>query len=87
MGDIPDTGRFSLSRHITYSETIVMIDSLSSAEAWAFLETQPNARLVVVRTRAEWMFVGIPKLDTLGRKPVLIEWSQFGGTLNNFWIN
>ena len=87
MGDSPDTGCFSLSRHITYLEAKAMIDSLSSAEAWAFLETQPNARLVDVRTRAEWMFVGIPNLDTLGRKPVLIEWSQLGGTLNPTFLD
>ena len=87
MGDSPYKGRFSLSRHITYLEAIAMIDSLSSAEAWAFLETQPNARLVDVRTRAEWMFVGIPNLDKLGHKPVLIEWSQFGGTLNPTFLD
>ena len=87
MGDSPVTGHFSLSRHITYLEAKAMIDSLSSAEAWAFLETQPNARLVDVRTRAEWMFVGIPNLDKLGRKPVLIEWSQIGGTLNPAFLD
>ena len=87
MGDSPDTGRFSLSRHITYLEATAMIDSLSSVEAWAFLEAQPNARLVDVRTSAEWMFVGIPNLDRLGRKPVLIEWSQLGGTLNPTFLD
>ena len=87
MGDSPDTGRFSLSRHITYLEATAMIDSLSSAEAWAFLETQQNARLIDVRTNAEWMFVGIPNLDTLGRKPVLIEWSHLGGTLNPTFLD
>ena len=87
MGDSSYTGRVSLSRQITYSEATTMIESLSSAEAWAFLETQPNARLVDVRTRAEWMFVGIPNLDKLGRKPVLIEWSQLGGTLNPTFLD
>jgi rhodanese-related sulfurtransferase len=59
-----------------------MVDAFSATEAWAFLEANPGAELVDVRTRAEWMFVGVPNLDSLGRKPVLVEWTQFGGSAN-----
>lgn len=87
MGDSPGRGRFFVTRHNTTLEATAMIDSLCAAEAWTFLEAQPQARLVDVRTRAEWMFVGIANLDTLGRKPVLIEWSQLGGTLNPTFLD
>jgi rhodanese-related sulfurtransferase len=43
-------------------------------EAWAFLEQQPDAVLVDVRTREEWMFVGLPLLQPLGKEPQLISW-------------
>jgi len=42
---------------------------------------QPNseapARLVDVRTRAEWAFVGLPDLSATGEEPLLIEWQSF----------
>jgi rhodanese-related sulfurtransferase len=50
---------------------------LSVTEAWALLETEPGARLVDVRTRAEWSFVGVPDLAPLGREVELVEWQTF----------
>ncbi|MBS0471124.1 MAG: rhodanese-like domain-containing protein [Proteobacteria bacterium] len=50
---------------------------LSVTEAWALLEKDPAARLVDVRTRAEWSFVGIPDLAPLGREAELVEWQTF----------
>jgi rhodanese-related sulfurtransferase len=50
---------------------------LSVAEAWALLEKEPAARLVDVRTQAEWNFVGLPDLSPLGREAELVEWQMF----------
>jgi rhodanese-related sulfurtransferase len=46
-------------------------------EAWATLDREKRAQLVDVRTVAEWNFVGVPDLATLGRRTHCIEWQQF----------
>jgi rhodanese-related sulfurtransferase len=56
---------------------------LSAREAYALLESDPKARLIDVRTMAEWNFVGLPDLRALGRETELIEWQSFpSGQLN-----
>jgi rhodanese-related sulfurtransferase len=46
-------------------------------EAWALLASNPGAQLVDVRTMAEWSFVGIPDLSSVGRQTICIEWQNF----------
>jgi len=46
-------------------------------QAWDRLSREPKALLVDVRTRPEWLFVGIPDLSTLGKKPLFVEWQVF----------
>ena len=41
-------------------------------EAWDHLASDPEAILVDVRTRAEWTFVGLPDLTSLGKRVVPI---------------
>lgn len=53
---------------------------LSAEDAYAFLEGRPNAVLVDVRTRAEWNYVGVPDLSSIGREPILLEWQSFPST-------
>jgi rhodanese-related sulfurtransferase len=50
---------------------------ISAAEAWALLEKDPKARLVDVRTTAEWNYVGVPDLSSVGHEAVLVEWQAF----------
>ena len=50
---------------------------LTPAEAWAMLESTPNAELVDVRTNAEWAFVGRPDLGSVGRQLRLVSWINF----------
>jgi rhodanese-related sulfurtransferase len=50
---------------------------LSATDAWALLQADPKARLVDVRTNAEWNFVGLPDLGTLGREAELVQWLVF----------
>ena len=40
---------------------------ITPLEAWKLLSDNPNAVLVDVRTDAEWRFVGVPDLSSLGR--------------------
>lgn len=50
---------------------------LTPDEAFSLLESQPDAILVDVRTKAEWSYVGVPDLSEVGRSVVLSEWVTF----------
>lgn len=50
---------------------------LSATEAWELLKSDPKARLIDVRTTAEWNFVGLADLSSVGREPELVEWQMF----------
>ena len=45
--------------------------------AWKILSEHKDAILIDCRTRAEWSYVGLPDLETLAKKPALIEWQVF----------
>lgn len=49
---------------------------VSAKEAWRALDS-PAAALIDVRSRAEWVFVGIPVLSSLGKSTVMVEWNDF----------
>ena len=53
------------------------------AAAWALLASDPRSILVDVRTRAEWTFVGVPALASLGKQPITLEWQTFPGMAVN----
>lgn len=60
---------------------------LSPQQTWERLESDPQAVLVDVRTRAEWAFVGRPDLSSIGKEPVTIEWLGFpGGVVNEDFL-
>jgi len=59
------------------------VGEVSPAEAWNILATEENARLVDVRTSAEWGFVGIPDLSDLGQSVVCVEWAGYPGMSKN----
>jgi len=50
---------------------------ITPKEAWDRLASDPNAKLVDVRTQAEWVYVGIPDLAALDKKPLLVSWQVF----------
>jgi rhodanese-related sulfurtransferase len=50
---------------------------LSADEAWSLIKAEPKAQLVDVRTTAEWTFVGLPDLSSVGRKVLCAEWQGF----------
>lgn len=59
------------------------IGGVPPAEAWRILATDPSARLVDVRTQAEWGFVGVPDVSDLGHTLICVEWAQFPGMSKN----
>lgn len=50
---------------------------LSPTEAWERLQSDPKAKLVDVRTQAEWVYVGIPDLTATDKQPLLVSWQIF----------
>jgi rhodanese-related sulfurtransferase len=46
-------------------------------DAWARLTSDQTSVLIDVRTKSEWAFVGVPQLASIGKQPLLIEWSNF----------
>ena len=55
---------------------------ISPLEAWKLLSDNPDAVLVDVRTDAEWRFVGVPDLSSLGREVLFLEWNTSDGQRN-----
>lgn len=55
-------------------------------EAWATLSSEPGAVLIDVRTTAEWNYVGVPDLSSIGRPLLRVEWQTFpsGGVNQRF---
>lgn len=59
---------------------------ITPLEAWKLLSDNPDAVLVDVRTDAEWRFVGVPDLSSLGRDVVYIEWNTSQGRRNENFL-
>lgn len=59
------------------------VGEVNPDQAWGILSGESNARLIDVRTRAEWGFVGVPDIGELGHGPVFVEWSSFPGMSMN----
>ncbi|OBA61239.1 sulfurtransferase [Mycobacterium sp. 1100029.7] len=59
---------------------------ITPLEAWKLLSDDPQAVLVDVRTDAEWRFVGVPDLSSLGRNAVFIEWNTSAGQHNQNFL-
>jgi rhodanese-related sulfurtransferase len=59
---------------------------VSASAAFADLQRSPEATLVDVRTVAEWAYVGVPVLASIGKSPVMLEWDRFpeGGLVPDF---
>ena len=50
---------------------------ITSLEAWQMLQADNKACIVDVRTVAEWSFVGIPDLSSIGRELHQISWRLY----------
>lgn len=54
---------------------------VTPTEAWEMVRA--GARLVNVRTAAEWGYVGVPDLSDLAQQVLTIEWVSFPGGVAN----
>lgn len=54
-----------------------MVENVSPRAVFEALRSDRQARLVDVRTDAEWAFVGLPDLSETGQDPVLIPWQVY----------
>jgi rhodanese-related sulfurtransferase len=59
---------------------------ITPEQAWKLLGDNPRAVLVDVRTDAEWRWVGVPDLSSLGREVVYIEWVTNDGRPNENFL-
>lgn len=59
---------------------------MTPQESWALLNENPDAVLVDVRTDAEWKWVGVPDLSSVGRQPVFVEWVRSNGQRNDSFV-
>lgn len=59
------------------------IDNIDVKEVWERLKSDPGSQMVDVRTQAEWAFVGMPDLSSLGKQLLCVEWQQFPGAQPN----
>jgi rhodanese-related sulfurtransferase len=50
---------------------------ISATEAWDRLKGDTSTQLLDVRTVAEWNFVGLPDLSSIGRRVHCVEWQSF----------
>jgi len=53
------------------------VDDVDVETTWQALVSHPKSQLIDVRTRAEWTYVGLPDLGSIGKRPVLVEWQTF----------
>ncbi|QLP96744.1 MAG: rhodanese-like domain-containing protein [Rhodoblastus sp.] len=53
------------------------VDEMNVDEAYRFLQDNPAAQLVDVRTRAEWTFVGAPLLPFREDGAIMLEWQSY----------
>jgi rhodanese-related sulfurtransferase len=60
-----------------------MVENVHPRQVWEALAADPDARMVDVRTDAEWSFVGVADLSSVGKQPVLIPWQVFPGMQRN----
>ena len=60
---------------------------ITPEESWKLLSENPEAVLVDCRTDAEWRWVGVPDLSTLGREVVFVEWNHGNGQRNDNFVS
>ena len=64
------------------------IKNISSRECFEKLSTEVNSQLIDVRTKPEWIYVGVPDLSSINKKVIFVSWQVYPemGT-NKFFEN
>lgn len=58
-------------------QTTQAVADVSPTDAWAALQSNPQAQLIDVRTQAEWKFTGVSDLDSLQKTVKTISWKLY----------
>ena len=65
---------------------IQKIDSISSLDCFNILKINKKAKLIDVRTREEWEFVGVPDLSIIKKDIFFISWQYYPSmSINKFF--
>ena len=64
------------------------IKNTSSRECFEKLSIEVNSQLIDVRTKPEWIYVGVPDLSSINKKVIFVSWQVYPemGT-NKFFEN
>ena len=54
-----------------------LVGEVNPDAAWQILREESSARLIDVRTRAEWGFVGVPDLEGTAHEAIFVEWARW----------
>lgn len=57
--------------------TVAYAGDIFSTEAHQLLSVDSASVLIDVRTKAEWAYVGVPDLNSIGKTAVFLEWQSF----------
>jgi rhodanese-related sulfurtransferase len=61
---------------------------ITPAETWKILQNNKRSILIDVRSTAEWAYVGVTDLSSIGKEAYTIEWKSFPDMLiNSNFIN
>ena len=55
----------------------VIVDEVDVKDVWVRLSSESRAVLIDVRTHAEWTWVGVPDLSSIGKEPLFLEWQIY----------
>ena len=53
------------------------IKNISSQECFEKLSIEVNSQLIDVRTKPEWIYVGVPDLSSINKNVILISWQVY----------
>ena len=64
------------------------IKNISSQECFEKLSIEVHSQLIDVRTKPEWIYVGVPDLSSINKKVIFVSWQVYPemGT-NKFFEN
>ena len=53
------------------------IKNISSRECFEKLSIEVNSQLIDVRTKPEWIYVGVPDLSSINKKVIFVSWQVY----------
>ncbi len=62
---------------MSYQSGAGYAEDMLSTDAYGILAGDATSTLIDVRTQAEWAYVGVPDLSSLGKTALFLEWQSF----------